>query len=62
MGYDWGQAKSDASVVKLNVHGDCSHLITPSGRQIAVGADRMIEVGEEDAAPLVAAGTARLAS
>jgi hypothetical protein len=39
MGYDWGQAKPEANVVRLGVVGDCSYVITLSGRQVAIDAD-----------------------
>ncbi len=37
--------------VKKPEHLHCSHAILFSGRQVAIGEDRMIEVSEEDALP-----------
>jgi hypothetical protein len=57
-GYNWGLAEPEAaSFVRLKVPGLCSHIIVPPGATLAVPEDRRIEVGEEDAGPLVAAGS-----
>jgi hypothetical protein len=45
-----------SALVRLLAPGNISHVYTITGRQILVPADRIIQLSEEDARPLLGAG------